>query len=99
MVIIPMITRKKYTAILLILPALFWASGTISCEDPLYGEPNISDAGVGLSGKAYAVGDTVSDFTMQICGNGSGAWTLYDWYHAQNGGSKKVILINCFATW
>ena len=90
---------KKFTVILLIFPALFWVSGILSCEDPLYGEPNVSEAGVGLSGQAYKVGDTVEDFTMQICGNGSGAWTLYDWFHTQNGGTKKVILINCFATW
>ena len=89
---------KKYSIILLVFPAFIWISGIISCEDPLYGEPNISEAGVGLSGQAYTVGDTVANFTMAICGNGSGAWTLYDWFHSQNGGTKKVILINCFAT-
>ncbi len=90
---------KKYTSILLIFPAFFWATGILSCEDPLYGKPNVSNAGVGLSGKTYAVGDTVSDFTMEICSNGSGGWTLYDYNHTQNGGNKKIILINCFATW
>lgn len=91
---------RKYSTITVLSSAvLIWLTGILSCEDPLYGPPDKSKVSVGLSGNKYEVGDTVEDFTMSICKNGSGTWTLYDYFHTQNGGDKKIILINCFATW
>ncbi|MDP6532781.1 MAG: hypothetical protein QF430_01425 [Candidatus Marinimicrobia bacterium] len=49
--------------------------------------------------QTYTVGDVIPDFTDDICANGTGNWTLHDYYGAQNGGDHKVIWINCFATW
>ncbi len=52
-----------------------------------------------IVGQTYTVGDVIPDFTDDICANGTGNWTLYDYYGALNGGDHKVIWINCFATW
>lgn len=54
---------------------------------------------VGIMAQTYNVGDVMPDFSDDICANGTGQWTLYDYYGAQNGGDNKVIWINCFATW
>ena len=47
----------------------------------------------------YGVGDFVDDFTIPICANGTGNYTLYDYFGEVNGGSHYVILINLFTSW
>ncbi len=47
----------------------------------------------------YSVGDFVDDFTVPICANGTGDFTLYDYYGDLNGGDYHVIWINLFTSW
>lgn len=53
----------------------------------------------GIAAQTYSVGDVVSDFSMPICANGTGDWTLYDYFGDQNGGNYNVIWINVFTSW
>ena len=52
-----------------------------------------------LSAQPYAVGDTVVEFTTNICANDSGSFTLNDYNGALNGGNYHVIWLNFFASW
>ena len=44
-------------------------------------------------GQTYTVGDTISNFSLEICENGDGIWE----YHEQ--GSGKVVWLNLFTSW
>ena len=48
---------------------------------------------------AYNVGDFVADFTLPICANGTGDFTLYDYYGDLNGGDYHVLWLNLFTSW
>lgn len=47
----------------------------------------------------FNVGDTVDDFTLSVCANGTGNLSLYDYYGDLNGGEYHVIWINLFTSW
>ena len=52
-----------------------------------------------LLAQPYVVGDTVANFTTNICANDLGEFMLNDFDGAQNGGDYHVIWLNFFASW
>ncbi len=52
-----------------------------------------------LAAQTYSIGDTVKDFSKEICSNGEGDLSLYSYNGGENGGEHHVIWINLFATW
>tara|TARA_B100001123_G_C14512061_1_gene710738 strand:- start:14 stop:208 length:195 start_codon:yes stop_codon:yes gene_type:complete len=52
-----------------------------------------------LTAQTYSIGDTVKDFSKEICSNGEGDLSLYSYNGGENGGEHHIIWINLFATW
>ena len=52
-----------------------------------------------LFAQQVTVGDTVPNFSLRICSNGSGYWSLDNYNGAKNGGDYNVIFLDIFATW
>ena len=43
--------------------------------------------------------EVVPNFSLDICSNGEGQWSLYDFYGAENSGENHVIYLDLFASW
>lgn len=56
-------------------------------------------SGAHSAAQQYSVGDSVHNFTVPICENGSGTWELRDYNGAVNGGDYHVIYIDLFTSW
>jgi len=46
-----------------------------------------------LIGQTYTVGDTIGNFSLEICENGEGTWD----YHTD--GTGNVVWMNLFTSW
>ena len=46
-----------------------------------------------LLGQTYTVGDTIDNFSLEICSNGDGTWE----YHQE--GVGNVVWLNLFTSW
>ena len=44
-------------------------------------------------GQTYTVGDTIDNFTLDICENGEGVWE----YHEE--GTGNIVWMNLFTSW
>ena len=52
-----------------------------------------------LFGQQYSVGDSVANFTVPVCANGSGTWALNDYNGALNGDEYHVIFVDIYKSW
>ena len=48
---------------------------------------------VEIWGQTYTVGDTIDNFTLDICENGEGVWE----YHEE--GTGNIVWMNLFTSW